>query len=41
MYIRDENNIIVVYEDKESFIHSSHWLSEASDLKKDDAIFVS
>jgi Ras-related protein Rab-6A len=50
MYIRDANIIVVVYDitskissfillDKESFVHTSHWLSEAMELKKDDAIY--
>ena len=52
MYIRDANIIIVVYDitsniffiiyfvDKDSFIHTSHWLNEVKDLKRDDAIFA-
>jgi Ras-related protein Rab-6A len=41
MYIRDANIIIVVYDitNKDSFIHTGHWLNEVKDLKRDDAIF--
>ena len=42
MYIRDANIIIVVYDitNKDSFIHTEHWVNETKDLKRDDAIFV-
>lgn len=42
MYIRDANIIIVVYDVtiKDSFTHTSHWVNETKDLKKEDAIFV-
>lgn len=50
MYIRDANIIIVVYDissiiyhnkiDKDSFTHTTHWLNEVKDLKRDDAIFA-
>lgn len=41
MYIRDANIIVVVYDitSKDSFVHTSHWLNEVRDLKRDDAIF--
>jgi Ras-related protein Rab-6A len=41
MYIRDANIIIVVYDitSKESFLHTTHWVNEVRDLKRDDAIF--
>jgi Ras-related protein Rab-6A len=41
MYIRDANIIIVVYDitNKDSFAHTTHWLSEVKDLKREDAIF--
>ena len=42
MYIRDANIIIVVYDItiKDSFTHTSHWVNETKDLKREDAIFV-
>ena len=42
MYIRDANIIIVVYDVtvKDSFTHTSHWVNETKDLKREDAIFV-
>ena len=42
MYIRDANIIIVVYDisNKDSFIHTDHWVNETKDLKREDAIFV-
>ena len=42
MYIRDANIIIVVYDitNKDSFIHTEHWVNETKDLKREDAIFV-
>ena len=42
MYIRDANIIIVVYDitNKDSFIHTEHWVNETKDLKNNDAIFV-
>ena len=42
MYIRDANIIIVVYDisNKESFVHTEHWVNETQDLKREDAIFV-
>ena len=42
MYIRDANIIIVVYDisNKDSFIHTEHWVNETRDLKREDAIFV-
>ena len=42
MYIRDANIIIVVYDisNKDSFMHTGHWVNETKDLKKEDAIFV-
>ena len=42
MYIRDANIIIVVYDitNKESFVHTEHWVNETKDLKREDAIFV-
>jgi Ras-related protein Rab-6A len=41
MYIRDANIIIVVYDitNKDTFIHTGHWLNEVKDLKREDAIF--
>ena len=41
MYIRDANIIIVVYDitNKDTFTHTSHWLNEVKDLKREDAIF--
>ena len=40
--IRDANIIIVVYDisNKDSFIHTDHWVNETKDLKREDAIFV-
>ena len=42
MYIRDANIILVVYDitNKDSFVHTEHWVNETKDLKRDDAIFV-
>ena len=42
MYIRHANIIIVVYDVtiKDSFTHTSHWVNETKDLKREDAIFV-
>ena len=42
MYIRDANIIIVVYDitNKDTFIHTDHWVNETKDLKREDAIFV-
>ena len=42
MYIRDANIIIVVYDisNKDSFVHTEHWVNETRDLKREDAIFV-
>ena len=42
MYIRDANIIIVVYDitNKDSFLHTEHWVNETKDLKREDAIFV-
>ena len=42
MYIRDASIIIVVYDVtvKDSFTHTSHWVNETKDLKREDAIFV-
>jgi Ras-related protein Rab-6A len=41
MYIRDANIILVVYDItiKDSFVHTSHWVNETQELKRDDAIF--
>lgn len=41
MYIRDANIIIVVYDItvRDSFTHTSHWVNETKDLKREDAIF--
>ena len=40
MYIRDANIILVVYDisNKDSFIHTDHWVNETKDLKREDAI---
>ena len=37
MYIRDANIIIVVYDitNKDSFIHTEHWVNETKDLKRE------
>ena len=42
MYIRDANIILVVYDitNKDSFVHTEHWVNETKDLKREDAIFV-
>jgi GTPase SAR1 family protein len=42
MYIRDANIILVVYDitNKDTFVHTEHWVNETKDLKRDDAIFV-
>ena len=42
MYIRDANIIIVVYDitNKDSFVHTEHWVNETKDLKREDAIFI-
>ena len=42
MYIRDANIILVVYDitNKDSFLHTEHWVNETKDLKREDAIFV-
>ena len=42
MYIRDANIIIVVYDisNKDTFLHTEHWVHETKDLKREDAIFV-
>jgi len=42
MYIRDANIIIVVYDitNKDSFVHTEHWVNETKDLKREDAIFA-
>ena len=42
MYIRDANIIIVVYDisNKDTFVHTEHWVNETKDLKREDAIFV-
>ena len=42
MYIRDANIILVVYDitNKDSFLHTEHWVDETKDLKREDAIFV-
>ena len=41
MYIRDANVIIVVYDitNADSFTHTSHWVNETKDLRREDAIF--
>ena len=41
MYIRDANVIIVVYDitNSDSFTHTSHWVNETKDLRREDAIF--
>jgi len=26
--------------DKESFVHTMHWMNEVKDLKRDDSIFI-
>ena len=41
MYIRDASIIIVVYDVtvKDSFVHTSHWVNETKDLRREDAIF--
>ena len=42
MYIRDANIILVVYDitNKDSFIHTEHWVNETKNLERKDAIFV-
>ena len=42
MYIREADIIIAVYDisNKESFVHTEHWVNETQDLKREDAIFV-
>ena len=42
MYIRDAQIILVVYDitNKESFLHTEHWVNETKDLKKEGAIFA-
>ena len=42
MYIRDANIIIIVYDisNKETFNHTSFWINEIKDLKKEDAIIA-
>lgn len=42
MYIKDANSILVVYDisNKNSFIHTGHWVNETKYLKRDEAIFV-
>ena len=40
MYIRDANIIIIVYDinNKDSFTHTSFWINEIKDLKREDSI---
>jgi Ras-related protein Rab-6A len=42
MYIRDAHIIIIVYDitNKESFLHTSHWLKDVHDLRSNDAIYA-
>jgi len=42
MYIRDANIIIIVYDigNKESFSHTSYWINEIKDLRREDSIIA-